>query len=988
MRPIVWTLSCWLMLASHLVMAQEQTTQKLSPEDVQFFEKDVLPILKANCFKCHGGQPKAQADFRITSRVGILKGGELGPVIDETKPEQSLLLQAVGYGGDLKMPPTGKLSADKIAVLTKWVKLGLPWSSTADYGVEPEKKHDGSGDAGDYWAYQPIKRPTAPRVKNTSWVKSPVDAFVLSKLEAKGLSPRTPADNVALVRRTYYDLTGLPPAIADVETFLKDDSPNAYEKLIDRLLDSPQYGEKWGRHWLDLVRYAESHGYERDSAKPEAWRFRDYVINSFNQDKPYDRFLIEQLAGDELDEVTRETLTATGYYRLGIWDDEPADPLLARYDGLDDIVKTTAEVMLGISMGCARCHEHRGDPIPHADYYRMLAYFHDITHPNAQNLRHLANDADRARHAQLLQAKADQEAQWQASIREIEATFRVQLHEKLGLKLAEADRTPDGDAILLADSRKQGQRWYYSVEKPSDDWMQPDYSTTSWKEGEGGFGVRGTPGAVVRTEWRSNHIWLRRDFDLKELPKAAILDLHHDEDVEVYLNGFLIHSAKGFLTEYQKQPLKKPALRAFVKGRNVLAIHCRHSGGGQYVDAGLIASEELDLIAALKQHGEAVLGREKLQKYTRLVKELEDSKKTKLPDPGTPIMSVKEAGQAQTFVLLRGNPHSKGQSVEPNVPAMLKTKAPELPTDKTKHGTSGKRLAFAKWLVAPDNPLTARVIANRIWQHHFGRAIVPTPNDFGMLGEQPTHPELLDWLASEIVAGGWKLKRMHKLLMLSATYQQSSLSAATPVSAAANDVATVDPSNALLWRMNSRRLTSEEIRDSMLFVTGELNLKSGGPSVYVSIPAEVLAGQSRPGAGWSKSSAEDEVRRSVYIHLKRSLLVPILEMHDQADTDSSCPVRYNTVVPTQSLGMLNGEFTNEKAGRLAARLKREAGDHLATQVGLALQLITARIPSNDEITSDVNFIRALQTRRQLTAEQALRHYCLLMLNTNEFVYVD
>ncbi len=990
MRLSVWSL-CWSWIALGLAsvsIAADKPEPKFAPEDVAFFEKDVLPILKANCFKCHGGEAKVQADFRITSRAGIVKGGELGPVINDAKPDESLLLQAINYG-DLKMPPNAKLSADKIAVLTKWVKLGLPWSSTADYGVESEKKHAGSSDGGDYWAYQPIKRPTAPSVKNSQWVKSPVDAFVLAKLEAKGLNPSKSADKVALLRRAFYDLTGLPPSIADVDAFLKDDSPQAFEKLIDRLLESPQYGEKWGRHWLDLVRYAESHGYERDSPKPEAWRFRDYVIDSFNQDKPYDRFLIEQLAGDELDVVTRETLTATGYYRLGIWDDEPADPPLARYDGLDDIVKTTSEVMLGISMGCARCHDHKGDPIPHADYYRMLAYFHDVTHPNSQNLRHLANEEDRVEHANRVKAKVDREAKLQADIRAIEETFRTQLAEKLGIKIVPIDRTADGKAVLLADSRKQPQKWYFSTEKPSDDWMQPDYSVTSWKEGNGGFGTNGTPGAVVRTEWKTNDIWLRRDFELSEIPKALLLELHHDEDVEVFINGFQVYSAKGFITDYAKYPLKKPALKALVPGRNVLAIHCKQTGGGQYIDAGLIASEELDLLAAMKQHGEAVLGKDTLREHAKLSKELEDSKKMKLTEPGTAIMAVAEAGRAQTFVLLRGSPNSKGQQVEPNVPAMLKSKTPELPQSPTKQGTSGKRLAFAKWLTSPENPLTARVIANRLWQHHFGRAIVPTPNDFGQLGEQPTHPELLDWLASEVVAGGWKLKRMHKLLMLSATYQQASLSEyAAATDKSAKSPHEVDPANSLLWRMNSRRLTSEEIRDSMLAATGELNLKAGGPSIYVPIPAEVLAGQSRPGAGWSKSSPEDEVRRSVYIHLKRSLLVPILEMHDQADTDSSCPVRYNTVVPTQSLGMLNGDFTNEKANKLAARLKQDAPNDLAAQVRLALRLTTSRVPSNDEVTSDVSFVRDLQARRQLSVDQALRHYCLLMLNTNEFVYVD
>ena len=384
-------------------------------------------------------------------------------------------------------------------------------------------------------------------------------------------------------------------------------------------------------------------------------------------------------------------------------------------------------------------------------------------------------------------------------------------------------------------------------------------------------------------------------------------------------------------------------------------------------------------------------------------------------------MSVTESGRAQTHVLLRGSPHAKGQLVEATVPAALNTHPPVIPKEPTKHGTSGKRLALAKWLTAADNPLTARVLANRLWQHHFGRGIVATSNDFGEFGERPSHPELLDWLATEVVNGGWKLKRMHKLILLSATYQQSAFAAQSLADAKSQisdlksqisnprspdpqseisklkseisnlksaDPQTADPSNQLLWHFNPRRLTSDELRDSILAATGELNLQAGGPSIYVPIAAEVLAGQSVPGAGWGKSSPEDQNRRSVYIHLKRSLLVPILSLYDQADTDSSCPVRYNTTVPTQSLGMLNGEFTNGKAAQLAERLRRESPNDLAAQVRRAIRLTTSRIAPDAEVAADVAFIRNLQTKRSLSDEQALKMFCLLALNTNEFLYVD
>jgi len=1104
------------------VLFADEKAGSFTAAQMQFFEKDVLPILQTHCFKCHGGEAKVRAGFRLTSRAGVLKGGELGDAVNLQDLKASLLIEAIGYNGDIKMPPSGRLKKEQIDILTRWVTEGLPWSKTDDYGVEPEHEDHPKSDS-DYWAYQPIRRPEIPAVKGAEWVKTPIDAFVLARLESEGLSPTRPADKVALIRRAYFDLTGLPPSPADVSRLLQDESPQWFEHLVDRLLESPQYGERWGRHWLDLVRYAETHGYERDSTKPEAWRYRDYVINAFNQDKPYDRFLLEQLAGDELPEVTAETLTATGYYRLGIWDDEPADREQALYDGFDDIVKTTSEVVLGMTMGCARCHDHKGDPLTQKEYYSFLAYFRDVVPTGGGNIRFFVTDADRAAQVEAVAAKEDREAAMVAELAAIEVRFRKALEEQLGIRsrsLQTADlddlevrvhrgrwkelpvfadlrqpkdrplpkgrlafettpgmtgygfafkgrlRVPaDGDyrfsirgndgfrltvagrevlahrsheprdtsatvalkagslsflleamsesgqpkfsvtwsgpgieersltddgvtgtEFLAADSRRQGQPWKYTTEKPSDDWIQPDYSETSWKEGPGGFGTRGTPGAVVRTEWNTRDIWLRRWFELKDVPESLSLDLHWDEDTEVYLNGVLVHEVKRFVTDYQRIPLSDAAVKALQPGRNVIAIHCHQTGGGQYIDAGLVAGDSLDLSQALAQHGDKLLGAD-TERYRTLTKQLEDSRKERLPEPGTPIMAAMERGRQKTFLLMRGNPHAPGPEVTPTVPAALRTSPPQIPESAPNPEGSGKRTALVKWMVSPENPLTARVLANRLWHYHFGRGIVPTANDFGQLGDGPTHSELLDWLASELRDGGWTLKRMHRLIMKSAVYRQSSRPGqpALPVAA---DVDAVDPANTLLWRFPMRRLSSEEVRDAMLQATGELNLKAGGPSIYVPIPAAVLAGQSRPGAGWGQSSPDEAARRSVYIHLKRSLLVPILEMHDQADTDSSCPVRYVTTVPTQSLGMLNGEFTNEKAGILARRLEREAGSDVAAQVKLAIRLVTARIPDSSEVEQDVKFVQELRRKNSLSEGDALRMYCLLLLNTNEAIYLD
>ncbi len=972
----------WGVVAAVLVTSLWAVTSTVNAdfaaEQVAFFEQDVLPILQRNCFSCHGGQAEIEGAFRITSRQGILQGGELGPAVDLEMPGESELLSAVNYDG-LEMPPSGKLPAEQIAVLTRWVKLGLPWSARDDYGVAAEAPTDRRGDGSDYWAYQPLVRPRRPDVTSGAWVANEIDAFVLGRLEAEGLAPNPPADKTTLIRRAYYDLTGLPPTPADVDHFLQDDSPEAFENLIDQLLESPQYGEHWGRHWLDLVRYAETHGYERDSPKPEAWRYRDYVIESLNQDKPYDRFVIEQLAGDELPDMTMETLVATGYYRLGLWDDEPVDRELARYDGLDDIVKTTSEVVLGTTMGCVRCHSHKADPIDHHEYYRFLAYFHDIADADRENLRRWVTDEDRAAETRRADEKMQREAAWAAEIAAIEADFRRQLRSKLGVDI-QNDGAVTIDRVVLPDSRDQAQLWEYTLEKPSDDWIQPDYSTTSWDRGSGGFGRQAVPGTVVRTVWQTPDIWLRKWFEHQEPTAPLALDLHHDSDCEIYINGHLVHTSKGHRTRYLRVLLDDKAKQALRTGRNVIAIHGRRRERGQYIDAGLVEVAGLKVDDALKKYGAEILGADRFKKLADTRAALEQSTKRQLPPVGTPIMCVSEKKRGAVHVLMRGNPHAKGDQVEPAVPAAFRTTPPLVPDSPADGVTSGKRFALARWLFQPDNPLTARVIANRIWQHHFGRGIVPTPNDFGKLGEPLTHQQLLDWLACEIRHGGWRMKRIHKLIMLSSTWQMSSR---------ANEQGLVkDPGNQYFWRFPMRRLSSEEVRDSMLAVTGGLNLKQGGPSIYVPIPQAVLQGQSRPGAGWGVTPPEEAARRSVYIHVKRSLLVPILEIHDQADTDSSCPVRYVTTVPTQSLGMLNGEFTNEMARRLATRLKQECGGNREEQVRQAIRLTTGRNPQQDEVRKDVGLLRTLQAEDQLSGDQALNAYCLLVLNANEFVYLD
>ncbi|MSR58290.1 MAG: DUF1553 domain-containing protein [Planctomycetaceae bacterium] len=543
------------------------------------------------------------------------------------------------------------------------------------------------------------------------------------------------------------------------------------------------------------------------------------------------------------------------------------------------------------------------------------------------------------------------------------------------------DASSSAARVLLADSRQEPQEWAYALETPDRDWMQPTYRDETWQRGPAGFGVRGTPGAIIRTEWNSKDIWLRKRFRLEEVPAAIALQLHHDDEAEVFLNGVLVHRAKGYTVDYQEVVVGLDEAPALVVGENVIAVHCLQTTGGQYIDVGLIeAPERLVLAALIRRHGDELLGAEPVHDYFARADELEKSRKTTLPESGIEVMAVEERGRQPTHVLIRGNPGATGEQVEAGIPVVLDTDSPTAFPGAEGAAASGKRRALADWLTRRENGVTARVMVNRLWQQHFGRGIVPSPNDFGKLGEPATHPELLDWLAAEFIEGGWKIKRMHRMLMLSNTYRMSSQATERGLAA--------DPGNSLYWRFNMRRLTAEEVRDSILAVSGRLNLKAGGPGVYPPIPREVLAGQSVPGSGWGNSPVDEASRRSVYVHVKRSLLVPILSHHDQADTDSSCPVRYTTTVPTQALGMLNGDFSQEQATALAERLQTEHPGDLAAQIRRAIRLTTARVPSDAEIGQDVKFIQGLQAKGKLSPSDSLRHYCLLALNANEFVYLD
>ena len=975
-----------------LVMGLSGLAAQLSDAaKVEFFDSKVFPVLKENCFKCHGAREKLKGNLRLTNRAGLLEGGDSGAAIHLLKPEKSLMLTMISWKDeDHEMPPKEKLPDEQIALLTEWVKLGAPFN--------PAKEIHGNGLAVDKlptneinerttsaWAFKAAEPVVAPKVDDAAWKASGIDAFVYSRLREAGLKPNSPASRGVLIRRAYYDLIGLSPTDVEVRAFIDDKSPDAFEKVIDRLLASDRYGEKWGRHWLDLVRFAETNGYERDSRKDLIWKYRDYVIRAFNQDKPYNRFIMEQLAGDELPDRDADSITATGFYRLGIWDDEPADRELARYNYLDDILRTTGETFLGMTIGCARCHDHKIDPISQKDYYSMLSFFSDISPHGKGNRNHvpISDPDDKAAHERAVTDKQAREASLRARLTPLEEEFIAGLAKRRPeLKLSTGLAKGKKDAWVVPDAnRGKGIRWEFTYTQPPDNWFEIAFDDSKWRKGRSGFGSPGTPGSKVRTPWHSSDIWLRRDFRFDTIPGKLTLKIHHDEDAEVYLNGKQIKTFKGFLKQYTEIDVTNECLDVLQTGRNTLAIHCKQTGGGQYIDAGLLVDQSTTPVPVLAaKYGGEILGEAKLAQYSKLRDELAKVQSTKLTLKTEYAMAVAEDARRKMWILRRGLPVLKGEEVGPAFPSILADSPVLVPDDYPVGKASGKRRVLAEWLSSGSNPMTARVMANRLWQHHFGRGIVRSSNNFGFIGEKPTHPDLLNWLANELVAGGWKLKRIHKLIMMSNTYRMSS---------SASEIALArDPNNDLMWRHDMRRLSAEEIRDSILNVTGQLNLKMGGPSIYTEVPRDVLATASRPGAAWGKSSEEDRNRRSVYIFVKRSLNEPFLSAFDWADTDNTCDVRFVTTVPTQTLTLLNSKFLNDSAESLANRLVKATPGDARAQVTAALQLTTNRKPTAREVDDGLELIQSLKAKTELDGNLAMQRFCLLALNLNEFLYLD
>jgi Protein of unknown function (DUF1553)/Protein of unknown function (DUF1549)/Planctomycete cytochrome C len=881
------------------------------PSDKQA-ENQVFSILKQKCLQCHG-EAVQMSNLDLRTRESMLKGGENGPAIVPGNAEASRLFRRVAglEKPVMPMPPMPPLTSQEIDALKSWIDQGAQYSNTHTVAAAAKGYEKGykeivfTAEDRKWWAFQkPVPHSIPKLTKTRQRVNSanPIDAFIRSSLERKGLAPAPQADRYTLIRRAYLDLIGLLPTPEEVDGFVKDASSKAYENLIERLLSSPHYGERWGRFWLDVARYADSSGYEHDYDIANAWRYRDYVIKTFNRDKPYNRFIIEQLAGDELNDRDYDSLIATTYYRIGprVRYREKDNPYY-RYEYLDDMIRTTFQGFMGLSVNCARCHDHKFDPISRMDYYRTTAMIFgnvDYNHP-------LAPPEKVAEYEKTRRELAEQVRPLWRKIVEMEAPYRRAQFEKrlarfpeeiqIAVKTPEEKRTP-GQKLLAAQIAS------YDVD--------PDAAANQAASGYRGIKMSETEEAIRRK-------LLSQIDDLQKRlpPPLPVAEGVRDGDYRLTPDG------RG------DEPLPGKGNR-FDYG-----IECCFlpQPGQQYqVPPVYFGSNGVDVA--------------------------EDQKSF-----------VVEPGYLQ--VLVNGSP--------PPV-----TRPPE------SGGSSGRRRALAEWIASPGNPLTARVMVNRIWGWHFGRGIVPTPSNFGKMGGSPSHPELLDWLATEFIRQGWSIKQMHRLIMNSQTYRMaSSFSPAENLEK--------DPNNIYLWRFPLRRLEAEAIRDVILSASGKINLQAGGEPFFPSIPLSVR--ESYRQGRWVMTKEDASTwRRSIYAYWKRGLKYPMFEVHDQPDPNVTCEKRNITTVPTQALTMLNNEFVLIQARSLAERVLRDAGGDPVKRVRLLYRIALSREPLQKELEMNLAFIlkqRDYHSARVSDADlgadlAALTDLAHVMLNTNEFVYIN
>ena len=866
----------------------------------------VQDVLTRHCATCHSAKEHTSG-FSVASLDSVIQGGsKRGRAVSPGHPENSPLIQLLK--GDLspRMPMGGKLTAAEIAVVEDWVR-SLP----------PEKESAKASPASTAWRW-PYQKPLKidpPRAVTQEWVRNPIDNFILAKLTAAGLQPAPPANKRTLARRVYFDLVGMPPSPEEMNAFLSDESAGAYEKLVDKLLDDPRYGERWARHWLDLARYGETSGLEGDGAIGNVWRYRDWVIDAFNSNLPYDRFMILQIGGGDEHSKTRNNyqpdkqgLIPTAFLRLAPWDRSNLVAADVRQNYLSEVTTATASVFLGLTVGCARCHDHKYDPIPQRDFYRLQAFFQTTEASRSVDVPFKSPEMAARAEAQLKEYR--EQLNHGPEKKELDA-FEAELLKKLiagKVERAKGKEITAGD--LRLEMKLEKQRVFTEAEKQR--------YTQLWEDAN-------------------------RTGDTEE--KQAL------EAVE-----------KPFL-ERLRSSYAKGEIDPATRFQSLTLEDVRTEAAAKYSGKSIFSAEEKS------RHGELTA---KLDVYRRRMDRWGQAVTCVMQVPGPPS----GPDIAPTRVLTRGDYRQPAEAVEPGfLSAITGKQEPALiETDRYRQfPTRGWRHTLANWIASPDNPLTARVFVNRLWQHHFGFGIVRTPSDFGVNGERPSHPELLDWLAVHFMESGWDIKAMQRLILLSNTYRQASENPAFN----RNEK---DPDNRLLWRFNRQRLEAEAIRDSILLVSGRLNPERGGPSVFPPLPAD-LADFARYGRSgglmWEPNEKqEDARRRSIYTFQRRSLPLPMIASFDAIPFSESCDRRNVTTTPLQALSMLNGELTNEESTYLASRVEKEAGADRPAQIRRLFELVLNRPPTNEEANNFAHFNGTLQS------------LCRVLLNSNEFVYVD
>ena len=941
--------SYWRSLLSFVLASALATSPSLAQaaDPTDFFEKKIRPIFAENCQGCHNPELKT-GGLDLSTPEGFANGSRSGPIVSRDNPESSRLLKVVGYEEKLKMPPRMKLGDPQIAALREWVMAGVPWPGAEvapPANVEEQQAETKeplfTEDQRNFWAFQPVDDPAPPEVRRESWIQSPIDRFVLARIEQEGLAPASPADRPTLLRRATFDLTGLPPMEEEIARFVADDSPDAFDRVVTRLLGSPRYGERWGRHWLDVARYADSTGNDEDHRYPHAWRYRDYVIAAFNEDTPYDRFVREQIAGDLLpsggpDGVNRRGIVATGFLALGPKALAQQDKDKMLYDVYDEQMDVVTKAFMGLTVTCARCHDHKFDPILTKDYYSLVGIF-----ASTKSFR-LPRDfvskpwvtplGPEEEYQQYLQHRDD------IASKKFEIVDTVSEHverhnRKLVGKQAEymlAARAVYHDGAVLGDLAVEERldkdvlgRWVSYLRPQTNDtrfhlsdWQSvPEETLPEVAQAyQAGFEELACEWRETMRRWRED---VKKAVKDKNMPPPDRPKFDPEEDPFFYDVNF---SERGpfALSEEQQDAVIPPPTGAVVAGLR----------------------QELKLL-------EKTLPRE--------------------PDLAS---SVAEGDLVQQKVFIRGDHHNPGESVSRGFPTILGGREEPPITE------SSGRLALAQWLTRDDHPLTARVMVNRIWHWHFGEGLVRSPNNFGKLGERPTHPALLDYLAKRFVDGGWSIKKMHRLLMLSSTYRMSSEAAA--------DTLGKDPENKLLTRFERRRLNVEAIRDGLLALDGSLDLEMGGTLQF--------------GYGTDRENSTDRLslnpekvdRRLVYLPLRRANLPTLLNLFDFGDATTTLGKRSGTNVAPQALFMMNSDFVATRARNLARTLLDDSGPGNAQRLERAYLITLNRRPESCEIESGLAYLDQLGSEPSDSMEDldAWQSLCRVLMASNEFIYLE